>query len=325
MRFTIDDKLWAINDPRIDKVHTGELSLAGFVRASLPQDPWQASFRRKQGDEPELVVTVYDEKGLKDLAVRREAAMRQAISRSGGITGRMIWEKKDAFLGAYPELQPAMAAVADVITKSKCKGCALNQRTKPLLDALLGIPAKADRDYTSLANIIQGQALERLKTGKEIDPASIHLETSKTQKKALPARQAPLVGEHQLVWLLTGEADPLNGRPAPAPGAPQRPTIAEGLYGSPRPACLNCSRKHLATAIAQLTESMQGYPAHRWLAVGEMNEASAEILGKSRKLADEIRAERLAVMENSAYMPNLLDLIERITELDEAEKLGIST
>jgi len=80
--------------------------------------------------------------------------------------------------------------------------------------------------------------------------------------------------------------------------------------GSPRPACADCARKHISQAIILIQESQQGYPAHRWLAVGHLAEAADESLGEWPQIAAELREERLELMSDPMYVPNLMKYLE---------------
>ena len=85
---------------------------------------------------------------------------------------------------------------------------------------------------------------------------------------------------------------------------------------SPRPPCLDCVRKHLAQAIVLLQESVQGYPDHRWLAVGHLAEAEAESQGASEEMADLLRDIRKRMEEEPEWIPSLLPLIKMISSKD---------
>jgi len=321
MQFTIDDKLWSLDDPRIDKMHAGDMSVASFVRASKSADPWQIVVRHGTDKVPEMHITAFDEAGIVELESKRESNMRQMISRTGGITGKVIYENREVFLQVYPELADKMKEVVDIVTKQRCKGCALNSRTRPLMEALLALPSIPSRPYEKLAKIIPEQGLERLRTGTNLPEGTIKIAPNRAAKKSIPLRTTPLVGEPKATWLLPGEKDPnIIRHERQEKAETKRRTSAR----SPRPGCFDCCRKHLAQAVVLLGESLQGYPEHRWLAVGHMAEAAEEILEKSEELAAEIRAERLAVMEDPSYIPTLMRLFPTIDEMAEAEKLGIN-
>ncbi len=70
-----------------------------------------------------------------------------------------------------------------------------------------------------------------------------------------------------------------------------------------RPFCSFCARKHLSTALVQINEAQQGYPDHVWLAIGELNEASAELLAQRPDLANRVRMHRKRFEESLAADP----------------------
>lgn len=82
-----------------------------------------------------------------------------------------------------------------------------------------------------------------------------------------------------------------------------------------RPSCLLCLRKHLAQAMVLCEEAKQGYPNHRWYAVGHMAEASAESLAKYPALSNEIRQYRLRLMDDPNFCPPFAALIEKASRL----------
>lgn len=92
---------------------------------------------------------------------------------------------------------------------------------------------------------------------------------------------------------------------------PVQPTPpAPGDEWGSRPSCIMCTLKHLGQAVVLLQESITGYPSHRWLAAGHMAEAEAE--APSHDLANRIREQRLAVMDDLEYMPDLTGIIQEL-------------
>lgn len=83
--------------------------------------------------------------------------------------------------------------------------------------------------------------------------------------------------------------------------------------------CLNCYRKHVATANVFENESHLGYPLHRWLAVGELCAAENEVLNKYPELAATTREYRLKLMTEGVPVPTL-ELITLATDLESMEK-----
>lgn len=79
-----------------------------------------------------------------------------------------------------------------------------------------------------------------------------------------------------------------------------------------RPSCPDCARKHLAQAVVLLQEAQQGYPEHRWLAIGHLGEAADEIIQALPQVAASIREHRKRLEVDPAYpVPGML-LIEAI-------------
>jgi hypothetical protein len=72
-------------------------------------------------------------------------------------------------------------------------------------------------------------------------------------------------------------------------------------------------------------EAHQGYPLHLWLAVGHLAEASDELLRDYPGMAEEIRSERLNLMTDKSYCVPFMELLEQLTEIDEAEKQEMSS
>jgi ribosome biogenesis SPOUT family RNA methylase Rps3 len=85
-----------------------------------------------------------------------------------------------------------------------------------------------------------------------------------------------------------------------------------------RESCLDCTRKHLAQAEVLMLEYATGdYPVHRWYAVGHLAEAADEIMQTYPSVAERIRKERIAYMENCQYEVDTAELIELVTALDD--------
>lgn len=85
-----------------------------------------------------------------------------------------------------------------------------------------------------------------------------------------------------------------------------------------RPTCFDCVRKHLAQALILETEMRCGYPDFKWLVIGHIAEAEAELVAADEALANELREVRKIFEEDSRVSLPLMELIRRITELDIA-------
>jgi hypothetical protein len=65
-----------------------------------------------------------------------------------------------------------------------------------------------------------------------------------------------------------------------------------------RKRCLPCVLKHLAQAEILLNESANGYPMHKWLALGHIAEAEAE---SPQPIANYLRSIRLEIEDNEDF------------------------
>ena len=113
--------------------------------------------------------------------------------------------------------------------------------------------------------------------------------------------------------------DLLNTLGEPIPQAPQMnrsmnmavpPNVMAMQSGSPRPPCEDCFKEHVGKAVVLLTESKLGYPEHRWLAIANLGEASAEILGISEELANEVRGIKIRMVQDPSFMPDLMKYLK---------------
>jgi hypothetical protein len=85
-----------------------------------------------------------------------------------------------------------------------------------------------------------------------------------------------------------------------------------------RPTCTYCARKHLAQALILMQEAVQGYPEHRWLAIGHLAEAADELLKIHPEMAHKIRRERKRYESNwtDTGHVTVMELIVEVGTLD---------
>lgn len=81
---------------------------------------------------------------------------------------------------------------------------------------------------------------------------------------------------------------------------------------APRRACLDCVKKHLATADRYFEWALKKGRCYRWVAIGNLVEARAEALGIDKDIADSITMEILKTKASLDYIPNVLALITKI-------------
>ena len=79
-----------------------------------------------------------------------------------------------------------------------------------------------------------------------------------------------------------------------------------------RKPCAHCAKKHLSQAMVLLDETVNGYPEHRWMAVGHIAEAESEIAGLYSDIAEKLRESRKTMDENRDYFPDLLPVVVEI-------------
>lgn len=84
------------------------------------------------------------------------------------------------------------------------------------------------------------------------------------------------------------------------------PNVMAMQSEAPRPPCEECFKEHIAKAVVLLTEAGLGYPEHRWLAIANLAEASAEIMGINIVLANEVRGVKLRMIQDKTFIPNLM-------------------
>ncbi len=82
-----------------------------------------------------------------------------------------------------------------------------------------------------------------------------------------------------------------------------------------RESCLYCVSKHVSQAVVLLMEAPQGYPSHRWLAIGHLGEAADESILEYPEISKKIRDVRLRLMDQEpGFKPtSLMDLMEEVT------------
>lgn len=79
--------------------------------------------------------------------------------------------------------------------------------------------------------------------------------------------------------------------------------------------CYFCTRKHIGYAEAFMQEAINGYPDHKWLAVGQLCAAEGEIMSAHPEMAELIRKHRVEYMDDMHYAVPTVELIEKVTIL----------
>jgi hypothetical protein len=198
-----------------------------------------------------------------------------------------FWDNVNTFKQVYPELAAKVDEVYREINTASCSSCVKNQKTNSLISEVLFYDNKT-RDLTPLIPILGNKFIEAIKE-----------EPVRPRPATPPVASTPATNLRQYH------------------GVNKNRTVPSG--GVSRPSCLNCVRKHLGQAIVLLGEAQQGYPNHKWLAVGHMAEAAEECL-EFPEIANLLRAERLNIMDNPEYTPNLMPFFDMIEAVEKGIK-----
>ena len=81
-----------------------------------------------------------------------------------------------------------------------------------------------------------------------------------------------------------------------------------------RDACPDCTRKHLAQAMINLQESINGHPELRWIAIGHIAEAETEIKDLYPTVSYSLNIHWKRMMKDKNFIPDLQIIIASITE-----------
>ncbi len=82
-----------------------------------------------------------------------------------------------------------------------------------------------------------------------------------------------------------------------------------------RLSCLLCATKHVAQAAILTMEARQGYPLHRWWALGHLAEASDELVADYEEKANEIREYRKLFEDDETTQLPFSEIIAELAEL----------
>lgn len=274
--FTIDPRIWSLNDPRIASLEKKEITQSQFMQLIKQDDP----FEMRAGN----LTYIPEEETAKRLEDYK-ASVAGRLKLTGGLSGSLVLDNKKAFVSVYPELQAPIEDVQNTIDKENCKGCARNKYTQRLLDELALMPK--DRDITPLEPLIAKYSYAK----SWLTGASFEVDISQIQippmfvKKQIPLRTTPLA------------------------------SVMESEYTPDRKQCIDCAKKHVAQALVLLREAEKGYPDHVELAYQHLQKAEKNV-PEDRKLAfiklmnilqDELRVLDLKTIHNITETRKLIE------------------
>jgi len=247
-----------------------------------------------------------------------------------------VWENRNVFIDVFPESRYLWEEVEKDIESANCTTCAQKKTTIGILTKIATMDVR-NKDLTPLIAITGRPFVLSLLQDKQDTANHSQLEQQQQAEDAIHNRRKPLLTpeerrlpkeEKQKIrrqrmlekGLENNNAFKKRKERKPLPSLKRSPKNQESSdlsSNGPRPTCLDCALKHISQATILLSESRQGYPAHRWLAVGHLAEASDELIADYPVEANEIRIVRLSIMDGTARIPDVVKIIEKIDALDE--------
>jgi hypothetical protein len=195
------------------------------------------------------------------------------IERTGGLSGKYVYDNIDIFLKVYPELGDMYKSINDKVQQSNCTSCEIGKLSGILVSKILSLSSEGrNLDLLNdLPNLDRHPFLLKKLRGEVILKEDISdLDRSRFLSKSFTSNQSDISMD--------------------------------------RPGCEDCVRKHLGKSAVHLgralelfRETLQGYPEkegfiHQTLALANLAEASDEIVKINPELARKIRLLRLKIM-----------------------------
>ena len=304
--FKIDDNIWNVDDTRIDKLYNKEIDHQQFLRVLRPDDP----FKILNGKLTLLTKEVIES----EIQIYR-INKKYDIEKNSDISPLLLYEQQNKLLKVYPELKDTINEVNKLIADEKnCSNCAKMRYTSKILEKLLSIKYDG-RDLSSL-DFLTELCYRKLK-GEDILVSAIGIPLPQylTKTYNIKYRSTPRIINNNNI--ISNYSNNNVSNTTIINKNINNQLLVENSNGIVRPACKNCTTKHLSESIAllnisqaiiQLKELLQGYTvergySHQWLAIGHLAEAADEIIKDNPELALEIRNVRLKLMGQSEDAP----------------------
>jgi hypothetical protein len=292
--------VYAGKDENLSSYRYGDITLVDFVRRIDSESP----YRLIESIPNNYVVVPKGGKIPVHLFVDRKS-----------IINLFSPEYKPLLVSAFPEIREFIEDIYDQINLATCTSCAKSSKVSAFVQKIYQMD-NTQRDMSALETVL-GTQLVRVLQGKEpIDVLS-------PPDKASPVAETDTVLDVQpAVDRQVQKTDKIEGGVAQpevyvsgdgaARKKPIRRDFSTYTTDAPRQSCVNCCMKHVGTAIVLLEEASNGYPVHRWIAVGELNEAANEIAADYPELAVEIRDVRHQVTEDSRKNSMVMILLSKL-------------
>jgi hypothetical protein len=182
-----------------------------------------------------------------------------------------------------PEINDLIMKSYEEVKSASCTGCAKNGKTHRIIQEMLFLDNR-NKDLSELIPIFGEKFIEKINSSEPLPRPPQRPEMPQPSHKRASEKVTDMVKKEAEVVIIP----------------------------SPRPSCVECCMKHIGTAIVLMEEAANGYPSHRWIAVGELNEAANEMSRDFPEIAHEIREVRHLVTKDSSLSPDLMMLLNKL-------------
>lgn len=274
------DRLFKQGNEKAGKYFKGEWTIRQLLENTTEDDPFMVTHFYDK------LYVVHNKQDKYDIAAFLSPAVKDAIfptQRVGNIT-KMDETNTNIIKTVFPEIAEWLTTLIQSLVNASCTGCEKNNYMYRLLRKIAALD-NTHRDMTALVPLFGEPFVARLALLSPIaytDVADRGLDTVRTPK-AVTATPVP---EQLAIYSATttrGSSDPKSD-----------------------------VKELLGTAIVTLNESVTGFPAHRWLAIGYLSMAQDFAMSFNINFANILRAERLRLMKDESYIPDLLKYIEEL-------------
>lgn len=226
-------------------------------------------------------------------------------------------DMRPKLISTFPELKDFIEKAYTDINSSGCTGCARNSKIHAVIQEMLFLDNK-NRDFSHIEAIFGERFISALRSfppqvrsinktsqisnTQLVGPSSdSKTNSSGSSSTSCASSKFAIDEDRKLVQKIRAQEQENINHLQRAP-----------IGGGPRPSCIECCMKHIGTAIVLMEEAGNGYPSHRWIAAGELNEAANEMLRDFPEIASEIRDIRHLVTKDINKSPDIMMLLDRL-------------
>ncbi len=194
----------------------------------------------------------------------------------------------------FPEINDLITKSYEEVQSASCTNCAKNGKSYRIIQEILFLDNRG-KDLSELKPLFGEKFIEKINSNEPLP-----------KPPPRPERPQPVADNNILSQekrIKSNETNSLNKK---------NPINVDNA--GPRPSCINCCMKHIGTAIVLMEEASNGYPVHKWLAVGELNEAANEIIRDFPDIAYNIREIRHSITEDNNHSYKIMELLNTLHE-----------